>query len=114
MKFPKPIKKKPSRKCVRRMSVRMREKMAIYHKKRMAFLIDRPWCQACAAMGKTPQPSKQIHHKVGRVGFLLLDVRHWLAVCEKCHSTIHLDISKARALDLIGEVGQWNNPNALV
>lgn len=34
-------------------------------------------------------PSSQIHHKAGRVGQLLTDVNHFLAVCDTCHKYIH-------------------------
>lgn len=109
MKFPKPVKAVRKPKPIPRRSIRMKEKMDLYHKLRKAFLIDHPWCQACAALGKRPQLSKEIHHKLGRVGPLLLDVRHWMASCLHCHNTIHLDIPRSRSLGLIGELGQWNN-----
>jgi len=48
-----------------------------------------PWCQACMVLGYWTQKSTQhVHHRRGREGYLLFDVRHFLPVCHGCHAWI--------------------------
>jgi hypothetical protein len=41
-------------------------------------------CQVCDT-----DASVEVHHKAGRVGGLLLNEDHWLAVCRYCHNRLH-------------------------
>lgn len=61
---------------------RRRRNIALYLKRRHAFLTAHPWCGRCGGV------SDQIQHKAGRVGDALLDESRWLAVCGPCHAYI--------------------------
>ncbi len=45
-------------------------------------------CQACIA--------SDVHHRAGRSGLLLFDVRYFTSICRPCHRTIHHDEAKAK------------------
>jgi hypothetical protein len=86
-----------------------------YGVRRKQWLKDHPVCEACpklfllaAVVDTSPHRSEAVHHKRGRLGPLLLDERHWLAVCDQSHDFIHHNIAVARAADLIAQPGQWN------
>lgn len=64
-------------------------------------------CQRCSCK----RDRMDIHHKRGRLGRLLLDVRHWSYVCAKCHLWIHTNLEDARAEGWICERGLWNVPD---
>lgn len=55
-----------------------------YTKIKREFLIANPRCQ----VEKCNHVSEDVHHKRGRVGKLLTDVRYFLAVCRKHHKII--------------------------
>ena len=50
-----------------------------YSKLRNQFLIDNPKCAVCNS------PATEVHHKLGRIGDLLTDTIHFLAVDHDCH-----------------------------
>ena len=54
-----------------------------YAKLRVQFLQDNPVCQI-QVEGCTNR-SEQVHHKRGRLGDLLTDVRYFCATCDNCH-----------------------------
>ena len=54
-----------------------------YQKARGLYLEEHFWCEVCKGDIAT-----EIHHKRGRVGSLLADPQHFLAVCEPCHRII--------------------------
>ena len=88
--------------------------LAAYRVRRKTWLKEHPVCEACpklfglaAVVDKGPHASEAVHHKRGRRGKLLLDERHWLAVCDHSHDFIHHNIAIARAADLIAQPGQW-------
>ncbi len=58
-----------------------------YKKLRDAYLLIFPKCEVHNCDNK----SSQIHHRQGRIGALLTDVNHFLAVCEPCHKYIELN-----------------------
>jgi len=70
-------------------SAKRAKENTIYHQKASAFKKLFPMCQvrACGCTGHTTE----IHHKRGRVGALLTDESHFLAVCRSCHSMIELN-----------------------
>lgn len=85
-----------------RMSKKRRRESAIYGKKRKAFLLTRPFCQACQEIGSGTQlRATQVHHRFGRTGANYLDERTWLAVCSPCHEAIHQSPNEARRLGLL-------------
>lgn len=49
-------------------------------------------CEVCHTACAT-----DVHHKLGREGLLLFDVRHWLPVCRPCHDWIHAHPIEAAA-----------------
>jgi hypothetical protein len=55
-----------------------------YSKVRKIYLEHFPVCEVWNCGNK----STEIHHMRGRVGSLLIDVNHFLAVCEACHKYI--------------------------
>lgn len=54
-----------------------------YTKLRKEYLSQNPKCWWCGL------PATDIHHKLGRVGKLLNDVKNWVGLCRKCHDKAH-------------------------
>lgn len=73
-------------KPIAKQSKKMIERLDKYAERRRVFLNDRPVCEVC----KRNKP-KDVHHKQGRTGALLLDESKWLAVCRPCHNRITVD-----------------------
>ena len=67
------------------------------------FIEQHPRCEGCG------KQANQIHHKRGRSGKLLCDVRFWLTVCAKCHECIHWHPDAARRAGLLCEKGKWGS-----
>ncbi len=68
-----------------------------------AYRLAHPLCEACNNGPKVPQRwTDDIHHKRGRIGLLLFDVRYFMAVCRRCHDFIHQHPKEAKALGLLG------------
>lgn len=76
-------------------SKKMRETLDEYGKKRVAFLIVHPTCQA-RLVGCT-KDATDVHHKAGR-GENHLKISTWLAVCRSCHTWIELNPAEAKEL----------------
>jgi hypothetical protein len=57
----------------------------VYATLRVEFLTANPYCQNPLGCGL---PAVDVHHRMGRVGALLLDVDHWSALCRKCHEWV--------------------------
>ena len=66
-----------------------------------------PFELLCLSLVTAPVAT-EIHHQRGRVGRLLNDERHWLAVSAEGHDWIHHNVKQARALGLLCEHGKWN------
>lgn len=81
-----------------RSSKRSKEE-AEYSRRRIAFLARHPICQA-NLLGICTRYATEVHHKKGRIGSLLLDVKHWLAACHHCHQWIELNPIKAKEMGL--------------
>lgn len=60
-----------------------------YSEIRKKFLNQYPMCQAKIVIDCCITAS-QVHHKAGRIGKLLCDTNHFLAVCHPCHEYIEL------------------------
>lgn len=76
-------------------SKKMRETLDEYGKRRAAFLIVHPNCQA-KLVGCTGKAT-DVHHKAGR-GENHLKISTWLAVCRSCHSWIEVHPTEAKQL----------------
>lgn len=87
----KPVKSKPTavKKRLPSISLKRKDENKEYSLQRKLFLEQHPMCQAHVS-GICQQYSSQVHHKKGRTGELLLDVRYWLAVCHNCHHEIEM------------------------
>lgn len=70
------------------------ERIAIYVaiKAIWIHLPENMYCKVCKT-NRTNEP----HHKQGKEGDLLFDVRKWLPVCRKCHERIELNPEEAYA-----------------
>jgi len=80
----KPEKKKPEP-IAKRSKKRAKEERD-YEKVKKAYLEVFPICE----VHNCGQSSFDIHHKKGRIGKLLIDINHFMAVCRKCHDYIEL------------------------
>lgn len=101
--------KKPTskrQKRIRRVSVKKAADLKEYYAMRARFLANVDLCEVC----NTERPV-EIHHRRGRVGPLLTDLRHLLATCHRCHRWLHENIEEARTLGYICEKGLWNTPD---
>jgi hypothetical protein len=57
-----------------------------YEKVKREFLAKKKFCEVCMT-----EPATAVHHKRGRVGKYLTDVRYFLATCFPCHRLIEED-----------------------
>lgn len=100
---------------VKSQSANQKARLACYGGIRELFLQHHPYCQACCRIDGVADvlglPSTDVHHMKSRAGLLLFDVRHWLAVCRKCHTFIHQNPAEAKKLGLI-KAG-WNMEDKL-
>lgn len=85
---------KPIKKVSSKMAIELRKYKGI----RTDFLKRWPLCKA-NLQGCT-RLSTQIHHKKGRIGELLTDSTHFLAVCHSCHHYIETHPLEAKELNL--------------
>lgn len=76
-------------------SKKMKVTLDEYGKKRAAFLIVHPICQA-RLIGCT-KDATDVHHKAGR-GENHLKISTWLAVCRSCHGWIEVNPTEAKEL----------------
>ena len=76
-------------------SNKMRVTLDEYGKKRAAFLIVHPNCQA--KLVECTGQATDVHHKAGR-GENHLKISTWLAVCRSCHNWIELNPTEAKEL----------------
>ncbi len=83
---PKPIKTEKKQKPIAKVSAKKKQGLSEYKKVRLDYLQNHPVCQVegCRRF------ASDIHHVRGRVGDLLCDVAHFLAVCRTCHQRIEL------------------------
>ena len=94
-------------------------RMEIYNAIRALYLKANPFCechdQTRGSRRDFSQPyrekSTQIHHKRGRDGLLLFDVRHFCACCSSCHSWIDAHRTEAQALGLLAKE-DWRKQDA--
>ena len=77
-------------------SAKRRRVSALYRSIRVEYLQKHPKCKVCHR-----RPASQIHHKAGRVGDKLNDIKDFLAVCFCCHRKIHDNPAWAVAKDYL-------------
>jgi hypothetical protein len=82
-------KKIPTR--IPRFSKKRQKENRKYSTLRKQFLEDK---ECAAKLEGCTGVASQVHHKSGRVGEKLLDVRTWLPVCAGCHNWIELHPSE--------------------
>lgn len=68
---------------LRKLSGKRRKEVNLYLKARKIYLEAHLICEAC-----NEKPSDQIHHKKGRQGKLIHDVRYFMATDQECHAWI--------------------------
>jgi hypothetical protein len=84
---PKP--KKP----IPKVSPKRKATMKEYKKVRVEYLSAHPICQVDGCK----RFATDVHHRKGRLGHLLCDVTHFLAVCRPCHQ--HIEIAPSWATE---------------
>ena len=89
---------------VNRISIKRAKQTADYLRIRHQWLKVHDVCEAPMCQGK----ATEIHHKRGRIGELLCDTRHWVALCSHCHRWIHEHPKAARDAGLLCQLGEWN------
>jgi hypothetical protein len=96
---------KAKRKRIPATSTKRAKQLAIYRKKRAAYLFFHPYCEAWAiiwpSLAKHNPRSTEIHHCGGRIGEKLNDESLWLAVGRDAHNWIHAHPKEARAIGLL-------------
>lgn len=70
----------------------------VYLTLRKIYLESHPFCKA-QLQGCTLQ-STEIHHRAGKIGELLTDIRNFVPICRNCHSWTEQHPAEAKALKL--------------
>ena len=78
---------------IKHRSSKRQKQEAEYSRLRPLYLEENPFCKVDGCR----KIANQVHHKAGRIGYLLLHVPWWLAVCEKCHPKIEENPEWAKA-----------------
>lgn len=79
-----------------KLSGKRKEDEAKYQKLRVEYLNRFPHCEP--HLTGCTQFSTTIHHKAGRTGPLIYDVKHFLACCMSCHSRIENNPDMAKEM----------------
>jgi hypothetical protein len=92
------------------------QREAVYRAINELFASAHPYCEVCHRIPElasqwlgVPHLRQDTHHRRGREGLLLFDVRNFVSTCRRGHQWIGENIEAARKLGLIAECGQWNN-----
>lgn len=100
----KPIKRKEitqkaaPRKPIKQVSDKRKKEMSKYSKLCAGFKILNPNCQG-KLEGCTGQTT-EVHHSKGRIGSLLTNVEHFVALCSSCHHQVEMNPEMAKAKGL--------------
>lgn len=73
-----------------------------YHRLLKVWMIGRK-CDCCYS------DKIECHHKFGRRGKLLCMTEYWIALCSKCHASVHDNPSWAITQGLLAPTGQFNS-----
>lgn len=76
---------------IKKMSEKRKLEYKIYTPLKKEYMLLHPKCERCIT-----KKSKDLHHKNGREGERLYDVRFFMAACRDCHDWIHLNPEQAR------------------
>lgn len=91
-------KKKPKAYKIKKVSVKMKSKIAMYTKARAHYLMQNPNCKAklhgCQLL------ASDVHHMEGRIGDRLTDSSTWIPVCRSCHIFIETHPMLSKELGL--------------
>lgn len=93
----------PLRRVSKKRAVENRE----YAKVRAVYLLEHPLCAGCKLRGQRQYTATQIHHVKGRTGRLLIDSRHFMGLCEDCHSFVHASPRRARELGMLANASDF-------
>lgn len=98
----KPVKKQTR---IKPMSEKRKAESYLYTKKRKIFLAlpENKFCPVAKEIFKEEILAREVHHKAGRTGKLLLYVPFWLAVSRKGHNWIHANPKEAYKLGFLIE-----------
>lgn len=75
---------------MRKVSKKRAEQNKEYTKTRLQFISENELCERCG------KPADEIHHKAGRNGERLNDVKGFMSVCRGCHQWIHAHPKESR------------------
>ena len=85
---------------LRPISARLRDRQRQYWGIRKVFLAEHWLCEFPGCQ----EGSKEVHHVRGRCGKLLLDTRHWKALCWRHHRWVHHNPVKGREMGLLNRL----------
>jgi hypothetical protein len=88
---------KTHRNPIRKVSEKRKELNKQYGKVRDAFMEEHPACQFPGCK----DASVDLHHKRGRLGKLLIDPDHMMALCRHHHDWAHLNVAESRKMGII-------------
>lgn len=78
--------------ALRKLSKKHASNLREYKKIRDNFMIENPNCERCG------NEATDVHHKKGKIGNDLIDVRYFLSVCRSCHYWIECNPKEAKEL----------------
>jgi len=84
-------------KHINKVSERRQIELDQYHEHvRPDYLKNNPFCLRCEQMGHKKVKATEIHHKNGREGERLNDIRFFQSTCSDCHIYIHAHPGESR------------------
>ncbi len=96
---------KAKRKRIPATSTKRAKQLAIYRKKRVAYLQAHPFCEAWGiiwpSLAKYTPRATELHHLAGRIGDKLNDESLFMAISREAHNWVHANPAKARAIGLL-------------
>ncbi len=95
------------RKPISPISRRRSAKLAEYEKAKRKWRKQQENRRCCVGSCRD-EADKNPHHQRGRLGNLLCAVEFWLPVCPFHHRWIHENVTAARRMGLICDLGKWN------
>jgi hypothetical protein len=93
---------------VKAMSGGETQRYKVYRAIAILFKNAHPFCESPADIPcECTIVTDEVHHKSGRDGLLLFDIRHFIPLCSSCHTWIHQHPEEAIKLNLLADKGQW-------
>lgn len=78
------------KKSIKKVSDKRQVENKMYMEVRAEYMKDNPVCEICGSR------QVELHHKKGRIGKLLFDIRYFMTVCREDHRYIHENPKEAR------------------